>query len=259
MLDLEERAEHIKDALDQLRTAYEASHAAPHRAGDEPEVEVLDGLEDINAAIGEACDRSQSELRCAQPGGGRTADVLEEAIQRDLRLLHRGVRMRSLYQHAARFSTPTRFYVERVEALGAEVRTIDEFSDRLIIVDHTVAFLPATVDRHVAVAVRQPAVVTFLAGLFDRVWLRAIPFCKEAQRSTVRAAVDSTRRIVARLVVQGDTDSVCARRAGLSLRNYREHVRQLMAQLDARSRSELGYRIAELGILDEADDALHTP
>lgn len=249
-IELEDLADRVHGDLERLSAAYRSNTGAP-AGGNGDDIEVLEGVGNINAAIDEACHAAERDVLCVQPGGGRSAKVLGEAIQRDLVLLERGVRLRTLYQHAARFSTPTRFYVERVVSRGAEVRTLDEFSDRLIVVDRAKAFLPATADRQVAVAVRQPAVVGFLADVFERAWTRAIPFSKEAGRATLREAVDSTRLAIARLVVQGDTDEVCARRAGLSLRNYREHVRQLMAQLGVRSRSGLGYQIARLGLLEE--------
>jgi DNA-binding NarL/FixJ family response regulator len=248
-IQLEEQSERVQMELERLGAAYR--HSTSDTAAASDDLEVLEGVDNINAAIDEACRAAEREVLCAQPGGGRSAEVLDAAIQRDLALLERGIRIRTLYQHPARFSTPTRFYVERVVPRGAEVRTLDEFSDRLIVVDRTVAFLPATVDRQTAVAVRQRAVIGFLADVFERAWIRAVAFSKDTGRATLRESVDSTRLAIARLVVQGDTDGVCARRAGLSLRNYREHVRQLMALLGVRSRSELGYRIGRLNLIEE--------
>jgi DNA-binding NarL/FixJ family response regulator len=254
-MQLEEHTDRLWHEMERLGEAYQHRIGAPEsgngkEAGD---LEDLDGIDNINAAIDEACRSAQREVLCAQPGGGRSAEVLNSALERDLALLDRAVTLRTLYQHPARFSTSTRYYVEQVAARGAEVRTLDEFCERLIIVDQTVAFLPARADRQAAVAVRQPAVVSFLADVFERAWIRAVPFSNDMGRATLRESVDSTRRAIARLVVQGDTDDVSARRAGLSLRNYREHVRQLMAQLGTRSRSELGYRIGRLNLLE--DDA----
>jgi sugar-specific transcriptional regulator TrmB len=249
-IELEDLADRVHSDLERLSAVYRCNTGAP--AGDSGDsIELLEGVGNINAAIDEACRAAEREVLCVQPGGGRPVEVLEEAMQRDFALLERGVRARTIYQHAARFSTPTRFYMERAVSRGAEVRTLDEFSDRLVVVDRATAFLPATADRQAEVAVRQPAVVGFLADMFERAWTRAIPFSKETGRTTLREAVDSTRLAIARLVVQGDIDAVCARRAGLSLRNYREHVRQLMAQLGVRSRSELGYQIARLGLLEQ--------
>ena len=51
------------------------------------------------------------------------------------RALERGVSMRTLYQHSARRSAPPASTSRRVTAEGAEVRTLDEFFNRLIVVD----------------------------------------------------------------------------------------------------------------------------
>jgi hypothetical protein len=250
-LQLEEEAERARIELDRIRAAYVRSGSMPASAS--AELEVVQGHENITAAIDEAFADCRRQLLRALPGGGRTAAALEDVCPRDIDLLRRGIRIRALYQHPARFTAQARLYLEQLEAHGAEVRTLDEFFNQLIVVDRRLAFLPAADNSSVAVAVRQPAVVRFLVDVFDRAWIRAIPFARDAGRAAHREAVDSTRLIVARLVVTGDTDEVCARRAGLSLRNYREHVRQLMAQMGARSRSELGYRIAQARLLENGN------
>ncbi|MFF4367244.1 helix-turn-helix transcriptional regulator [Streptomyces sp. NPDC001594] len=221
-----------------------------------PEFEVLQGFEVINDAINAALETVETEVITAQPGGGRQAETLDHSFDREVRLLGRGVRIRTLYQHTARFSAATRYYVERVSGHGSKVRTLEEFFDRLIIVDETVAFIPCNDERSTAIAVRQPAVVRFLKGTFERSWTRATQFSVDMDQKAYRYAIDSTRLSVARLVTQGETDEVGARRAGLSLRNYREHVKALMTQLDTRSRCELGYAIARSDLLEAKGAAL---
>ena len=62
--------------------------------------------------------------------------------------------MRTLYQHSARRSSVTHKYVAAVTARGAEVRTLDEFFKRMIVVDRRVAVIPNR--DEVAVAVVGP-------------------------------------------------------------------------------------------------------
>ncbi|MEU5538485.1 helix-turn-helix transcriptional regulator [Streptomyces sp. NPDC020362] len=212
--------------------------------------EVLSGFDEINAVITEALRDARTEVLTAQPGGGRSASTLEDSLLRETELIQRGIRVCTLYQHTARFNPATRYYVERISDIGGEVRTLDEFFDRLIIVDQTVAFIPCVDDRSSALALRHPAVVRFLRGVFDRAWIRGIEFSAEEPREISRQTVDSTRLTVARLLMQGHTDDVGARRAGLSIRNYREHVKSLMNRLGAQSRADLGFRIARSGLLD---------
>ena len=53
-----------------------------------------------------------------------------------------GVTMRTLYQHSARRQVATNKYVAAVTAEGAQVRTLDEFFNRLIVVDRRIAIVP---------------------------------------------------------------------------------------------------------------------
>ena len=73
---------------------------------------------------------AEEEMLTAQPQTGRSAATLAKAAQRDTRMLERGTKMRTLYQHSARRSSITHKYVAAVSARGAEVRTLDEFFGR---------------------------------------------------------------------------------------------------------------------------------
>ena len=82
--------------------------------------------------------------RCSprSPQAGRDPRFLAMAALRDIELLERGVKMRTLYQHSARRSSVTHKYVAAVTARGAEVRTLDEFFNRMIVIDRRVAVIP---------------------------------------------------------------------------------------------------------------------
>ena len=73
------------------------------------------------------------------------------AALRDIEMLERGVKMRTLYQHSARRSSVTHKYVAAVTSRGAEVRTLDEFFNRMIVIDRRVAVIPNQEDLSVAV------------------------------------------------------------------------------------------------------------
>ena len=98
--------------------------------------------------------------------------ILQQAIDRDIRALERGVQMRTLYQHTARHSNATREYVDDMLEHGAQVRTLDEFFNRLIVIDRRVAIIPGG-QADVAVAIHDPHLVSYLADIFDRSWERA--------------------------------------------------------------------------------------
>ncbi len=130
------------------------------------------GLPNINRFLDAAVDDAETSLLTAQPAGARRAAVLEQAVDRDIRALQRGVRMRTLYQHTARRSKATREHVARTMELGAQVRTLDEFFNRLILIDGRLAIIPGD-QPEMALAIHEPGIVSYLADVFERSWERA--------------------------------------------------------------------------------------
>jgi hypothetical protein len=232
----------LRRAFEAMRSAYERSEWS---AAAESSIETIVGAEAIDAAFEDAFQRCVHEVRAAHTGG-ESPRWLDRARHHE-RLLERGIRARMLFQHAARFHVPIRSDVARVTALGSQARTLDEFFEQLTVVDDAVAFLPGGGRQCDVVAVRHPAIIRFLVDVFDRAWTRGLPFSPHQDARVLRQAVDGTRLAVMRLVVEGSTDEAGARRVGLSLRNYREHVRALMAQFEVRTRAQLGYQIGARG------------
>lgn len=237
----------LNRAFESMRAAYDQSEWSATGGGES--VQTITGAEAVDAAIEDAFQRCVHEVRTAQVGSGASQRWLDRARHHE-QLLERGVQTRMLFQHVARFHVPIRSVVARATELGSQVRTLDEFFEQLTVVDDVVAFLPAGDRRDPAgdrrddiVAVRHPAVVRFLVDAFDRAWTRGLPFSPVQDTRVVRQAIDGTRLAVMRLVIEGSTDEAGARRVGLSLRNYREHVRALMAQFEVRTRAQLGYRV----------------
>ena len=110
--------------------------------------------EAIDAFLEQLVSECEEEMLTAQPQAGRDPRFLAMAALRDIELLERGAKMRTLYQHSARRSSVTHKYVAAVTARGAEVRTLDEFFNRMIVIDRRVAVIPNQDDLSVAVAVR---------------------------------------------------------------------------------------------------------
>lgn len=212
--------------------------------------EVHSGLPNINAAIEIATRECHEEILTSQPGGPRSAEVLSTALPPTLDMLRRGARMKTLYQHNARSGAATQAYVRAIEEQGAEVRTLDENFDRLIIFDRKVAFIPGTEDRSVAVEVRIPAVVSFLAVVFERSWIRAVPFTPPGRDRATARITDEMELAILRHVVAGDKDAVTAQQLGISVRRCQEYIARISARLGSRSRAQLGYLIAKSGMLE---------
>jgi DNA-binding CsgD family transcriptional regulator len=218
-------------------------------AADTPTISILSGRQRINLAITEAMADANEELLAIQPHIGMPSKTLA-ALDRDQALLDRGGRIRTLYQHTVRHSPPV---IARHELLKGDVeaRTLDEVTQRLLIIDRTVAFIPANKDRTVALEVRNPALITFFVTTFDRLWRLATPMYPEAARQPTLNGITPRQRAIASLLIEGHTDTVIAERLGLNVRTARVHTAKLAETLGSESRAQLGYLIAESGILKQ--------
>ncbi|MFF7543815.1 LuxR C-terminal-related transcriptional regulator [Streptomyces canus] len=222
----------------------------PSAAGG-PSISVLSGFERINTAIAEAMADAGREALTVQPYNGRDVGArLAASLGRDQALLDRGGRIRTLYQHTVRHSPAVIARYEQLKG-DAEARTLDEVTDRLIILDREAAFIPANQDRTLALEIRHPAIVDFLATAFDRLWRLATPMYPQAVHPPSPDGITPRQRAIAGLLVEGHTDAVIADRLGMNIRTARVHIAKLAATLGSESRAQLGYLIAESGILKQ--------
>jgi hypothetical protein len=198
---------------------------------------------------------AQEELLTAQPQAHRNAKTVQEAAVRDVAALKRGLAMRTLYQHSARRHPATHRYVAEVTEHGADVRTLDEFFNRLIVVDRRVALIPAADDQATAVVVREPAIVAYLVDVFERAFARGRPFATSEQR-VMKEIASEQRSMTIRMLIEGHADAVSAKRLGVSPRTYAGYVAELKDEYEAETRFQLGYTMGQLGIAgQESDDA----
>ncbi|MFI5967071.1 LuxR C-terminal-related transcriptional regulator [Streptomyces asoensis] len=223
-------------------------------AGPDPaSLRLLSGTEQINGAITEATDEATDELLCIQPNvhysGPRGETAQTVAMARDQALLDRGCRIRTLYQHTQRHQP---LVLARYEQLRGDVeaRTLDEVTDRLIVIDGTVAFIPAGEDGRLALEVRHPALLTYFTITFDRLWRLATPMYPQAVHRQSFNGVTPRQQAIAALLVEGHTDAVIADRLGMNVRTARVHIAKLATTLGSESRAQLGYLIGRSGILD---------
>lgn len=203
--------------------------------------------EAIDAHLATLVAEVEDEMLTAQPQTGRSAAALAVAAQRDTQMLERGTKMRTLYQHSARRSSVTRKYVAAVTARGAEVRTLDEFFNRMIVIDRRVAVIPAGDQLSVAVVIREPAMVAYLVDVFERAWERGRPFTNRERTMMMEIAAEQ-RSMTIRMLIEGHSDPVSAKRLGVSPRTYAGYVADLKAEYDAETRFQLGYTMGRRGI-----------
>ena len=237
--------------LSRLGQVYRRSSLSMERA-----ITEVHGFEAINLFIDTQLNDCRTELLTAQPYGKRRATTLAQVEQRDVQAIRRGVSMRTLYQHSARHSPATREYVAEVTALGAEVRTSDEFFKRLLVFDRHTALIPATENHAVAVAIHDKSVVSYLVDIFDRAWDRALPFTVE-ELSVARTVAAETRAMTLRMLVEGHSDAASAKRLGVSARTYASYIAALKEEYGVETRFQLGWAMSQTqgGRLDPPDVA----
>jgi len=244
-------ADNTRERLLQLMPAYLARSGDSLTSGRQS-VETVTDVDEVRILIRDASDKCSKELMTVHPSIRRDATASEGALSQNLEIITRGVRMRVLYQHTVRADLPMYSYASTLVSAGAQIRTADQLTERMLIFDRRTVFIPKWSNRDQvpgAVIVREPVLVSFLCSLFEQFWLTAVPFGTEGPG--YGSATDDLRRSILRLLGQGLKDEGVARKLGMSVRTCRRHIAVLMAELGAESRFEAGVKAAQLGLLKE--------
>ncbi|MFG2719818.1 LuxR C-terminal-related transcriptional regulator [Streptomyces sp. NPDC048416] len=245
--------QHTIAAIQEAVARAEDVYREEHRESAIP-LRLLHGADVIHSALLQARDDCVWEMLTAQPGGSRDPDALARTLPQEVAMSRRGVKQRTLYQHTVRAHGPTLAYIEQVASAGAEVRTLNELFDRLIVFDRRLALIPD--HRHelrtTALLVEHPAVVQYLVKVFDHAWARAEPVTTTTEGARPRLMTDETRRAVLRLMVEGHTDAVIGTRIGISTRTVSTHIKRASELFGSRSRAQLAYLLAQSEILEDS-------
>ncbi|NHC47572.1 LuxR family transcriptional regulator [Motilibacter aurantiacus] len=237
-------ADRLRADLDAMEQVYR--DALPQPQGEEV-IELLDQAERVRHVLTDAAEQCTVEVLGAHAGGRIEPEMVADALARDVQLLQRGVRMRSLLQHSARACPVTQAYVRALTAAGGEVRTTEVVVGRLVAFDRKMAFLSRSSSGGGATVLRQPDVVEYLCDLFEQNWQNAAPFGDEGLTPDLR---DSMRRTLLEMLARGMKDEAIARTLGMSLRTCRRRIAEVMDEVGARSRFEAGVKAAQLRLLD---------
>ncbi len=246
--DQRDQIHRLRDYFSSLMPVYleGRDHAHPEAA-----VDMLADKHAVRAVLTEAIQNCRSEVLISKPGAAFPLRSLQEALPRDLELLRRGIRMRSLYQHTTRFDLHTRHHAEQLVDAGAEIRTLPEVLPQMIIVDRQLAFLPACPQTHGALLAREPSLIAFLLDVFERDWVNAAPFNTGPQAA--HETSQTLKQSILVLLAKGLKDESVARRLGISLRTCRRHVSELLETLGAQSRFQAGATAERLGLTTYPD------
>ena len=107
--------------------------------------------------------------------------------------------------------------------------------------------IPGQADLRVAMAVREPSVVEYLVDIFERTWERARPFTNR-ETSMMKDIAAEQRAMTIRMLIEGHSDPVSAKRLGVSPRTYAGYVADLKEEYEAETRFQLGYTMGRQGV-----------
>ncbi|GAA2824277.1 helix-turn-helix transcriptional regulator [Kitasatospora paracochleata] len=233
------QAEEMPSLLGELTDAYDAR---PRRVDRSSEVQHVDDFREIRHRILQVESECREETLAAQPGGARPAEHLKQSLERTRGFLAEGRSLRTIYQPGARLDEATVRYAAAVTALGEKIRVLSEPYTRMIVFDRRVAVIPASADNSSAAFIEDPAVVSFLVGVFERDWERAERVAWGAvHHDEVEGA--PVHEQVGRLLAQGLTQRTIAGRLGLSERTVAGHISRLRELHDAETLFQLGWQM----------------
>lgn len=228
----------------------------------------LDDQATANARLQDVVGAARREILAAQPGGPRSQELLDLAVDRDTAALDRGVELRTIYRDTVRDHPVTAQYARtmstRTSGRPAQYRTLEGAFERLIVVDREAAFVSDHVTpgapAHAAWLVTDPAVVAVLARVYEGMWVRARPWSGQlrARRGGARdtlgargaagtAGVRTTRRQreILRLLCNGRSQATIARRIEVSERKLTEEIAGLKALWGVSTMNELIFQFAQ--------------
>ncbi|MFC9331427.1 LuxR C-terminal-related transcriptional regulator [Kitasatospora sp. NPDC057015] len=239
------QAAEVRTALDELRTAFHARRDS-QAAG---VLEFLRGSRTINARLDQIIGTCKEEFLVCQPSRSRTRDALDESRSRDLNLVRTGVSVRHLYHAEARSGTALQDWVSQMTEHGAEVRTLDEDFQRMMIIDRTTAVIPGdsiltASESATAYVVKDPGVASFLAEVFCRDWARADPW----HRTGPTGLLTDREDLILRHLAADKSYEAIARSLGVTQRTVASDVALIKEKLQAGSLFSMA--LAWKGLLD---------
>ncbi|MGA4840611.1 response regulator transcription factor [Streptomyces sp. G45] len=224
--------------------------AAPDAAGaaaEPPPLTVLDGPARIDTALRQAMADAAREALAIRRQGPWAEEPLCRARPLEQDLLSRGGHVRTLHQHSSRHTQSALAYFEGLDG-DIQARTLGEVTGHMLVLDRTVAFIPANDEHTVALEIRHPAIVDYLSVTFDRLWRLATPLFPNVPQLPAENGVTTRQRTIARLLAEGLTDAEIAKRLDMNLRTTRLHISKLASALGSNSRAQLGYLIGRSGL-----------
>ncbi|MFI5713031.1 LuxR C-terminal-related transcriptional regulator [Kribbella sp. NPDC051620] len=162
-----------------------------------------------------------------------------------------GIRYRAIYPDTARTAPTLCRHLGAMSLAGVAVRTVPMVPMNALVIDNSIAVLPADSTNGSVAVLRLNSVVTTATELFERVWPDAVSLAD--CDIPVDTDLSGREKEMLRLLSLGATDEFAAAQLGISVRTVRRMVAQIMNRLGARSRFQAGVKAADRGwLLDRA-------
>lgn len=248
------REHELRQLQQHLNKLDEAFRTEAAMAGPADEIEVVTGAPKIWRAFVRVQRAAQREVRgfdkppyfVPQGEHGDEGPNLEERRH----LAANAVSYRVVYDQES-VATPGR--LENIwEGIhrGERARVAGSLPAKLVLCDDTMAIVcsPADYQNAVAYLIHPSSLLEMAAGLFEAVWARAVPLNRlESKDGPV--TMDPRDQQLLGLLASGATDAIIARTFGWSMRTVQRHIHDLMHQVDARTRFQVGMEAVHRGWL----------
>ncbi len=121
---------------------------------------------------------------------------------------------------------------------------------KLVMRDNTLAIVSSAADYHngIAYLIHPSSLLDMASGLFEAVWDRAVPLNRSESKGS-QATMHHRDRQLLGLLASGATDGVIARTFGWNIRTVQRHIHELMQQVGARTRFQVGMEATRRGWL----------
>ncbi|WP_435245076.1 helix-turn-helix transcriptional regulator [Streptomyces tendae] len=217
----------------------------------------IDGVDAVHQTMSALVYASRTDICAIQPGR-RKRTLLNKSIPRDVELVTRGVKLRTIYQRVNLPVPHVKRYVETVTKGGGEFRVTDAPLEKMIMIDRAHVFVPDAAGGrdHTAGAwhIRDPAAVLYLARIFDLEWLRATPWdvasgpwetpdgtCKSAWNE---AKTSARQRFILRGICNGQSYEQIGRQLGIKVRTVSSEMADARAKVGVETNEALTYWFA---------------
>ncbi|MFF8958177.1 LuxR C-terminal-related transcriptional regulator [Streptomyces sp. NPDC014894] len=220
-------------------------YATQRHPAEGPQLERITSPDEVVRTLNRYADTSDEEVLTAQPGPAAEPAV---AWHPSLRLRDRGVRLRTLYQYAVRFVPEAARFVDEATAAGAEARTVTGDLARFVVFDRKALVVPLRDGSDGVLVVRNEDLIASATEMFNAFWLTGDRLGGHREETFVQDLAHRTKRSILQHLLDGADDRATARALGISVRTCQRHVSEMMRQLGATSRFQLGYLCRERGL-----------